>query len=144
MWNHNNYSGRFWGNFKRKCDQGKSFLDWIEFRVSKIMYKDVCIKVHGFWGWCLLCASMSLSILRCAIAANALSSDLKIHKSRTFPMIAPRGVAKISTSPKVTIFPPPVPYPTGTLRSVPERWPLNYFFLERFNSSNGFVKSSNP
>ena len=25
-------------------------------------------------------------------------------------MIAPRGVAKISTSTKVTIFPPPVPY----------------------------------
>ena len=25
-------------------------------------------------------------------------------------MIAPRGVAKLSTSPKVTIFPPPLPY----------------------------------
>ena len=53
---------------------------------------------------------MSLSISRCTIAANAFSSDLKTHKSQTFPMIAPRGIAKLSTSPKVTIFLPPVPY----------------------------------
>ena len=62
------------------------------------------------WGWGFLCASMSLSILRCTIAANAFSSALKTYKSQTFPMIAPRGVAKLSTSPKVTIFPPLVPY----------------------------------
>ena len=36
-----------------------------------------------------------------------------IHKSRSrnFQLVAPRGVAKLSTSPVVTIFPPPVPYP---------------------------------
>ena len=62
------------------------------------------------WGWGLLCASMSLSILRCTIAANGFSSALKTHKSQTFPIIAPRGVTKLSTSPKVTIFPPLVPY----------------------------------
>ena len=53
---------------------------------------------------------MPLSILTCTIAANAFSSDLKTHKRQTLPMIAPRGVAKLSTLPKVTIFPPPVPY----------------------------------
>ena len=53
---------------------------------------------------------MSLSISRCTIAANAFSSDLKTHKSQTFPMIAPQGISKLSTSPKVTIFLPPVPY----------------------------------
>ena len=30
-----------------KCDQGKAILDGVEFRVSKIMYKDICIKEHG-------------------------------------------------------------------------------------------------
>ena len=53
---------------------------------------------------------LSLSILRSAIVANTFSSNLKTHKSQIFPMIAPRGVVKLSTSPKVTIFPPPVPY----------------------------------
>ena len=111
MWNHNNYSRKFWDNSKCKCDQGKAILDGIEFRVSKIIYKDICIKVHELCGWGLLCASMSFSILRCTIATNAFSSDLKTHKSQTFLMIVPRGIAKLSTSPKVTIFPPPVPYP---------------------------------
>ena len=45
-----------------------------------------------------------------AFAANAFSSDLETHKSQAFPMIAPSGVAKLSTSPKVTIFPSPVPH----------------------------------
>ena len=76
MWNHKNYSRKFWDNFKCKCDQGKAILDGIEFWVSKIIYKDICIKVHGFWGWGFLSTSMSLSILRCAIAANAFSSNL--------------------------------------------------------------------
>ena len=58
----------------------------------------------------MLCTSMSLSILRCSIGENPFSSDLKIHKSQTFPMIAPWGVAKLSTLPKVTIFAPLVPY----------------------------------
>ena len=51
---------------------------------------------------------MSLSILRSAIVANAFSSDLKVHKSQIFSMITPRGVGKLSTSPKVTIFLPAV------------------------------------
>ena len=110
MWNRNNYSRKFWVNSKCKCDQGKAILDGIEFRVSKIIHKDICIKVHELCGWGLLCASMSFSILRCTIATNAFSSDLKTHKSQTFLMIVPRGIAKLSTSPKVTIFPPPVPY----------------------------------
>ena len=61
-------------------------------------------------GWDFVCPSVSLSILRFAIVANAFSSNLKIHKSQIFPMIAPRGVTKLSTSPKVIIFPSPVPY----------------------------------
>ena len=69
------------------------------------MYTDICIKVNGHWG--LLCKSISLSILMCKIAANAFSRDLKTHKSQTFLMITPRGIAKLSTSPKVAIFPPP-------------------------------------
>ena len=69
------------------------------------MYTDICIKVNGHWG--LLCKSISLSILRCKIAANAFSRDLKTYKSQTFLMITPRGIAKLSTSPKVAIFPPP-------------------------------------
>ena len=110
MWNPNNYSRKFWDNSKCKCDQGKAILDGIEFRVSKIIYKDICIKVHGLWGWGFVCLSVSLSILRSAIVANAFSSALKTHKSKIFPLTAPRGVAKISTSPKVNIFSPPVPY----------------------------------
>ena len=110
MWNHNNYNGKFWDNSKRKYDQGKTILDGIEFRVSKIIYKDICIKVHGLWGWDFVSPSVSPSISRSTIVANASSSDLKTHKSHIFPMIAPQGVAKLSTSPKVTIFPPPVPY----------------------------------
>ena len=68
-----------------------------------MIYKDICIKVHGF-------ESVSLSMLRAAIVANAFSSNLKTHKNQIFPMIAPRRVAKLRTSTKVTIFPPLVPY----------------------------------
>ena len=113
MWKnlkHNNYRRKFWDNSKCKCDQGKAILDGIELRVSKIWYEDICIKVHGLWGWGFVCQSVSLSILRSVIFANAFSSDLKTHKSQIFPMIAPRGVAKQSISGKVTIFPLPVPY----------------------------------
>ena len=110
MWNHNNYSRNFWYNYKCKCDQGKAILDGIEFRVSKIIDKYICIKVHGLWGWGFLCASMSLSILKCTTAANAFSSDIKTHKIQTFLMIAPQGVAKLNTSHKVAIFSPLVPY----------------------------------
>ena len=113
MWKngkHNNYSRKFWDNSICKCDQGKAILDGVEFRVSKIWYEDICIKVHGHWGWGFVCQSVSLSILRSVIVANAFSSNLKTHKSQFFPMIAPQGVAKQSTSPKVTIFPLIVPY----------------------------------
>ena len=58
----------------------------------------------------LLCPSVSLSLLRYAIFANAFSSYLKTHKGQVFHMIAPQGDANLSTSPKVIIFPPPVPY----------------------------------
>ena len=111
MWNHNNYSRKLWDNFKCKCDQGKLVLDGIDFWVSKIIYKDICIKEYGLWGWALGYASVPFSILRSTIVTNAFSSDLETHKTQNFPMIAPRGFAKLSTSPKVTIFPPPVPYP---------------------------------
>ena len=69
-----------------KCDQGKAILDGVEFRVSKIIYKDICIKEHGLWGWGLVCKSMSLSILRDKTAENALSSDLETRKSQNFPI----------------------------------------------------------
>ena len=113
MWKnvkHNNYSRKFWDNSKCKCDQGKAILYGVEFRVSKIWYEDICIKVHGLWGWGFVCQSVSLSILRSVIVGNAFSSDLKTHKVNFFSTIAPQGVAKQSTSPKVTIFPLPVPY----------------------------------
>ena len=110
MWNPNNYSKKFSDNSKCKCDQGKTILDGIEFRVNKIIYEDICIKVHGLWGCGFVCLSVSLSILRSVIVANAFSSNLKTHKSQIFPMIAPRGVARLSTSLKVIIFPAPVPY----------------------------------
>ena len=110
MWNHNNYSRKFWDNSKCKCDQRKAILNGIEFRISKMIYKHICIKVHELWGWGFVCPSVSLSILRSTNFANAFSSDLKTQKSQIFPMIAPRGVAKLRISPKVTILPPPVPY----------------------------------
>ena len=103
MWNHNNYSRKFWDNSKCKCDQGKAILDGTEYRVSNIIYRDICIKVHGLWVWGFVCPSVS-------IVANAFSGDLKTHKSQIFPMTTPQGVAKLSTSPKMTIFPPPLPY----------------------------------
>ena len=34
-------------NSKCKSDQGKAILDAIEFRVSKMIYKEICIKEHG-------------------------------------------------------------------------------------------------
>ena len=49
-------------------------------------------------------------VRQCTIVTNAFSSDLNTHKSYIYPMIAPMGVAKLSTSRKVTIFPPPVSY----------------------------------
>ena len=33
------------------------------FRVSKIIFQDICIKEYRLWGWGLVCTSMSLSIL---------------------------------------------------------------------------------
>ena len=69
-----------------KCDQGKANLDGIEFWVSKIIYKDICIKEHGLWGWDLVCAPMSINILKYTIAANAFSSDLETNKSQSFPI----------------------------------------------------------
>ena len=96
---------------KGKCNQGKAILDGIEFRVSKIIRKRIHIKVYGPWGWDLVCASMSLTILRSTIVENALSSNLETHKSENFHIVAHRGVAKLSISPEVTIFPPPVPSP---------------------------------
>ena len=90
--------------------QGKAILDGIEFRVTKIVYKDIYIKVYELWSWGLVCASVSLTILRSPIVANAFSSDLETHKSEHFTQVAPRGVAKPTTSPEVTISPPPVPY----------------------------------
>ena len=85
MWNRNNYSRKFWDNSKGKCDQGNTILDGVEFRVSKIIYEDICIKVHGLLGWGFVCPSVSLAILRSAIVANAFSSDIKTHKSKIFP-----------------------------------------------------------
>ena len=78
-------------------------------RVSKLLYKNICIKAYGLWGWRLVSVSVSLSIIRCTIAANVFSSNLKTHKRQIFPMIAPCRVAKLSTSPKVTSFLPPLP-----------------------------------
>ena len=56
---------------------------------------------------------MSVSVtqhLKSTIAPNAFSSDLETYESQNFSMVAPPGVAKLSALPKVTIFPPPVPY----------------------------------
>ena len=54
--------------------------------------------------------SVTQHLIRCAIAANVFSSNLTTHKRQTFPMVAPQRVAKLSNSPKVIIFPSPVPY----------------------------------
>ena len=48
MPNHDNYSKKFWGNSKSKCDERKAILDGIELRVSKMIYRDICMKVSGF------------------------------------------------------------------------------------------------
>ena len=52
----------------------------------------------------------ALCVHQCVVVGNAFSSDLNTHKSQTYPMIAARKFAKLSTSLKVTIFPSPVPY----------------------------------
>ena len=54
--------------------------------------------------------SLLLTIIRSAIVANAFSRDLETHKSQNFHMVVSRGIVKLSTSPEVTIFTPPVPY----------------------------------
>ena len=54
---------------------------------------------------------LTLSLLRCTFAANVFSNDLETHDSKNFAMVAPRGVAKQRTLPKVTILPTPISYP---------------------------------
>ena len=49
--------------------------------------------------------------LRFTIVAYAFSSNLQTNESQNFPMVASRGIVKLSTSPEVTILSPPVPYP---------------------------------
>ena len=77
--------------------------DEIEFRVSKILYEDIYIKVYEHWSGGLVCASVSLTNLKSAIVANAFSSDLETHKSQNFHMVAPRGVAKHFTSFQISV-----------------------------------------
>ena len=77
--------------------------DEVEFRVSKILHEDIYIKVYGHWSGGLKCASLSLTILKSAIVANAFSSDLETHKSQNFHMVAPRGVAKHFTSFQISV-----------------------------------------
>ena len=102
------------GNFKTilksKFDEGKVILDEIQFGVCKIIYKDIYMKVYGIWSGGLVCESVLLTIIRSAIVANAFSRDLETHKSQNFHMVVSRGIVKLSTSPEVTIFTPPVPY----------------------------------
>ena len=55
---------------------------------------------------------LTLSLLRCTIAANAFSNDPETqHNSKNSPVIATRGVAKQRTLPKVTVLPTPISYP---------------------------------
>ena len=49
-------------------------------------------------------------------------------------MVPPWGVAKLSTSPEVTIFTPPAPYPFIS----EENYFENYFVLEKLDSRNDF------
>ena len=55
-------------------------------------------------------SAVSRSILKFAIVAYGFPSNLTTHKSLIFTIIAPRGVAKLETSPNLTIFPSPVSY----------------------------------
>ena len=61
------------------------------------------------WLGLVMCVSVTQHLKK-AIATNAFSGNLETHKTHNSPMITPRGVAKLSTSCKMTIFPPPVPY----------------------------------
>ena len=54
---------------------------------------------------------LTLSLLRRTFAAKTFSNDLETHDSKNFPMVAPRGVAKQRTLPKVTILPTTIYYP---------------------------------
>ena len=45
----------------------------------------------------LVCVSVSRSILKSTITTNGFSSNIENSKSQNFAMIAPRGVAKLST-----------------------------------------------
>ena len=71
--------------------------------VNLAKYKGVCIKVYGLWSWGLIYASVSLSILRSTIAEMHYA-EICNHKSQNFPMITTWRVAKLSTSPNMTIF----------------------------------------
>ena len=82
----------------------------------------------------MVCASVSLTILSSTIVANVFSSDLETHKNQNFQMVPPWGVAKLSTSPEVTIFTPPAPYPFIS----EENYFENYFVLEKLDSRNDF------
>ena len=55
---------------------------------------------------------MSVTMVSLTIVPNAFSSNLETHKSQNFPMVAHGGVAKLSTSPEVTIFPHRYPIPS--------------------------------
>ena len=110
-------------------DQGKEILERIEFWVSKIVFKDICIKENGLWVW-----------------GNA-TQHLKVHKMRqvntffrkldTFKVkISPLGTNYSSISRSYQTKHPTLNdhFPsTGTIpfhsRLLPERWPVMYFFL---------------
>lgn len=78
--------GRAFWDDSNKWDQGKMILDKIEFQVSKIKYKDICIKEQGLWGWGLICMPILLNILRCKITPNTFPSYLDTHKSQNLQL----------------------------------------------------------
>ena len=58
----------------------------MEFRLSKAIYKDICIKEeHELLGWGLVSTPVSLSMLRYTVAGNAFSSDLETNESENVP-----------------------------------------------------------
>ena len=67
--------------------------------------------VCSVWSGHLVCTSVSLTILRSTIVANAFSSNLETHKSQNFHMAAPRWVAPPMHFTWSHHFPPSVPYP---------------------------------
>ena len=61
--------------------------------------------------WLGMCVSLTSHLKVHNCRKCIFHFHLETHESQNFPMVTPRGLAKLSISAEVTVFPTPLPYP---------------------------------